>query len=340
MSIITLWYPLYWPLGMIKAVTGIISMITAILLYRLMPQLLTIPSPALLHQANQSLQKEIEERQSIETQLRESQQLLQLVFDTLPQRVFWKDRNLNYLGCNQKLAEDAGLQSTEEIIGKNDFELAWKASAHLYRSDDQAVIETGVAKINYEEPQALEDGTILWLKTSKIPLRNWSGEIFGVFGSYEDISDRKRAEEELKKSQKLLRRVIDNIPQYIFWKDRNSVYLGCNQKFADLVGCCDPKEIIGKTDNDLHWAKRKIALYRQRDVEVMTTNKPDLHRVEQRLKADGTMIWVEASKIPLHNSEGEVIGLIGSYEDITKRRQFEEALCSSQKDLRTIFDSV
>jgi PAS domain-containing protein len=127
MSIITLWYPLYWVSGILKAITAIISIITAILLYRLIPQLLTIPSPALLRQTNQSLQQEIKERQSIETQLRESQQLLQLVCDTLPQRVFWKDRNLNYLGCNQKLAEDAGLQSTEAIIGKNDFDLAWES---------------------------------------------------------------------------------------------------------------------------------------------------------------------------------------------------------------------
>ncbi|MGB3535251.1 MAG: PAS domain S-box protein [Microcoleaceae cyanobacterium] len=340
MSVITLWYPLYWVSGIVKAFTGLISITTALLLYQLMPQLLALPTPESLRQANQSLQHEIEERQRIEVELRESQQLLQLVCDTLPQRVFWKDKNLNYLGCNQKLAEDAGLQSSDEIIGKKDSELTWKASAPLYNGDDKIVIESGIEKVNYEEAKILDDGRTLWLKTSKIPLRNLSGEIFGVFGCYEDISDRKQSDIELKKSKKLLRRVIDNIPQFIFWKDRNLVYLGCNQKFAELVGLSDHQEIIGKTDYDLPWTKTEAEFYRQQDKKVTENDQPELHRVEQRLQVDKTLIWVEVNKIPLHDNEGKVIGVIGTYEDITQRRQVDEALRASQTDLRTIFDSV
>ncbi len=340
LSIITLWYPLYWVSGILKAATAVISIMTAIVLDRLIPQLLTIPSPQLLRQANQSLQQEIEERQQVEIQLRESKKLLQLVCNTLPQRVFWKDINLNYLGCNQKLAEDVGLKSTDEIIGKNDSELTWISSANFSKNDDETVIETGVAKINHEESQLLEDGRMIWRKISKIPLRNLSGEIFGIFGAYEDISDRKQADAELKKSKKLLRRVVDNIPQFIFWKDQNLVYLGCNQKFAGLVGLSHHQEIIGKTDYDLPWKKTEAEFYRQQDTEVIKKNQPNLHRVEQRLQVDGTLIWVEVNKIPLHDSEGKVIGVIGTYEDITQRRQIDEALRSSQKDLRTIFDSV
>ncbi|MGB3405265.1 MAG: PAS domain S-box protein [Microcoleaceae cyanobacterium] len=340
MSVITLWYPLYWVSGVIKAASGLISLVSAIELYHLMPQLLTIPSPQMLRQANQSLQQEIKDRQQIETKLRESKQLLKLIFDTLPQRVFWKDINLNYLGCNQKFAEDVGVQSIDEIVGKNDFDIMCEEMAYVYRNDDKEVIETGLPKINYEEPLYVEDGKILWLKTSKIPLRNSDGEIFGVFGSYEDISDRRVAEAELKKSQKLLRRVIDNIPQYIFWKDIDLVYLGCNQKFAELVGFSDPQQLVGKTDNDLNWTKTEAQLYRQRDREVIEKNQPDLHRIEQRSSANASLIWVENSKIPLHNHEGNVIGVLGTYEDITARRIVDEALRSSQQDLQTIFDNV
>ncbi|MEM6254222.1 MAG: ATP-binding protein [Cyanobacteria bacterium P01_D01_bin.156] len=137
-------------------------------------------------------------------------QLLQLVMDTLPQRVFWKDRNLNYLGCNKLFANDAGLMSPEEIVGKSDFELAWeKFTAEAYRTDDRAVIDEGIARINYEEPQVLEDGTTLWLQTSKIPLRSQTGEIIGVFGSYEDITSRKQAELSLKNlNEELEQRVV------------------------------------------------------------------------------------------------------------------------------------
>jgi PAS domain S-box-containing protein len=340
MSVITLWYPLYWVSGIIKAATGLISIATAIELYQLMPKLLAIPSPELLRQANQSLQKEIEERQQIENKLRDSQQLLKLVFDTLPQRVFWKDINLNYLGCNQKFAEDAGLQSTKEVIGKNDSELVWEAFSPLDKTDDKEVIETGVAKINDEKSLPLKNGEIIWLKTSKIPLRNSEGEIFGVFGCYEDISDGKFAEAELRRSRKLLRRVIDNIPTHIFWKDIDLVYLGCNQKFAELVGFSDPQQVIGKTDYDLNWTEKEAERYRQQDKEVIEKNQPDLNRVEQRTPANSSLIWVECNKIPLHNHEGNVIGILGTYEDITERRKVNEALRSSQQDLQTIFDNV
>ena len=149
------------------------------------------------------LQREIAERRRVETALRESQGMLQLVLDSIPVRVFWKDRDGVYLGCNQKLARDAGLETTEQIIGKNDFDLGWREQAALYRSDDRLVMESGRSKLNYEEPQTTPEGKQRWLRTSKIPLRNMDGDVFGVLGVYEDITDRKKTEEALRRSQKM-----------------------------------------------------------------------------------------------------------------------------------------
>ena len=67
--------------------------------------------------------------------------MLQTILDTIPQRVFWKDRDISYLGCNQAFAVDAGLKDPAEIVGKNDYELAWKETAELYRADDKSVME-------------------------------------------------------------------------------------------------------------------------------------------------------------------------------------------------------
>ncbi len=125
--------------------------------------------------------------------------MLQLVMDTIPVRLFWKDKNFIYLGCNKAFALDAGLNTPEEIVGKNDFELSWKETAPLYRSDDTEIISRNISKINYEEPQVREDGTALWLRTTKIPLQNKQGEIIGLFGSYEDITEKKKAEQALRK---------------------------------------------------------------------------------------------------------------------------------------------
>ncbi|MGA3118383.1 MAG: PAS domain S-box protein [Syntrophobacteraceae bacterium] len=140
------------------------------------------------------------QRAQAEEALRESQQMLQSVMDTIPARVFWKDLDLNYLGCNRPFALDAGLQSPEELIGRNDFEMCWGEQADLYRSDDRLVMETGIAKLGYEEPQTMPDGGRIWLRTSKVPLFDVKGQIKGVLGTYEDITVHKRAEEALQKA--------------------------------------------------------------------------------------------------------------------------------------------
>ena len=127
--------------------------------------------------------------------------MLQLAMDHLPQTVFWKDRDLVYLGCNQHFANDALLASTADVVGKTDYDMPWKETADLYRADDRQVVESGVAKLNYEEPQSRPDGSTLWLRTSKIPLLDTDGQIIGVLGMYEDITERKQIELEREQLQ-------------------------------------------------------------------------------------------------------------------------------------------
>jgi two-component system sensor histidine kinase UhpB len=148
-------------------------------------------------------------RRVAEEALRESEQMLKLVLDTIPARVFWKDLASNYLGCNRPFALDAGLQSPEEIVNRNDFELGWAEQAELYRSDDRLVMETGIPKLGYEEPETTPHGRI-WVRTSKVPLLNAKGEIKGMLGTYEDVTAHKRAEEELREAHhELERRVVE-----------------------------------------------------------------------------------------------------------------------------------
>jgi PAS domain S-box-containing protein len=127
----------------------------------------------------------------VSSKLNEKELILTTIIDTVPIGIFWKDKNLNYLGCNQIFAKDAGFDSPQDIIGKSDFDLVWKDDAKLYRDDDVQVIETGIAKINYEEKQVTTSGNNIWLTKSKIPLRNSKGELFGMLGSYFDITQKK-----------------------------------------------------------------------------------------------------------------------------------------------------
>src|SRR5574342_669424 len=135
-------------------------------------------------------------------------QLLPLIMDNIPQAVFWKNRDLVYLGCNRAFAADAGFSSPEEIIGKTDFDMPWKDQAELYRADDRLVMESGESKLNYEEPQTTPNGSTIWLSTSKIPVHE-KGQIVAVLGMYEDITSRKQAEEATKKSVENFRAIAD-----------------------------------------------------------------------------------------------------------------------------------
>ncbi|MEQ8190196.1 MAG: PAS domain S-box protein [Candidatus Eremiobacterota bacterium] len=150
----------------------------------------------------QTSSRDITARKKTEEELVESKKMLQLVLDTIPARVFWKDRNSVLMGCNRLLALDAGLSSPEEIIGKSDFELIWKEEAEHYRSDDAIVMETGKPKLDYEESQTKPDGQTRYLKTSKIPLYDREGHVVGILGTYEDITGRKKAEQERRKLEK------------------------------------------------------------------------------------------------------------------------------------------
>jgi PAS domain S-box-containing protein len=139
-------------------------------------------------------------------------------------------------------------------------------------------------------------------------------------------SGRKRAEDALRKHQAMFNRVLDSVPQSIFWKDHAGRYLGCNRVFARAVGLDEPGQIIGKTDYDLPWPREDADAYRADDREVMQNNQPKRHIVEPLQQYDGVRLWIDTSKAPLLDENGRPYGVLGIYEDITERKLMEDAL--------------
>lgn len=137
------------------------------------------------------------------------QALLQRIVETVPIRIFWKDCDSRYLGCNTLFARDAGLSCPDELIGKTDFEMGWKDQAELYRADDKRVMESGISRLGYEEPQTTPRGETIWLRTSKVPLRDADQKVIGVLGIYEDITAHKQAEQTQKRLTRALRLLSD-----------------------------------------------------------------------------------------------------------------------------------
>ena len=131
--------------------------------------------------------------------------MLQMVIDNYPGVVFWKDRQCNYLGCNQSFANSVGLKSPAEVVGKTDLDMPWTSTeTNNYIKDDMAVMECAKAKLHIVELLRQFDGREGWFNTTKLPLRDSSNQVIGVVGVSNDISTLRSAEQELINTNKEL----------------------------------------------------------------------------------------------------------------------------------------
>jgi PAS domain S-box-containing protein len=163
--------------------------------------------------------------------------MLQLIMNNIPHSIFWKDKDLSYLGCNQNFANDAGKESPEEIIGKTDYDMPWLDQAELYRADDRRVMEADEPVLNYEEPQTTPDGGQIWLRTSKVPLHDATGDVMAVLGLYEDVTAEKQAEQILRESEERFRGLYESSPLGIILNDyERGDYLEANDAFLEMMG--------------------------------------------------------------------------------------------------------
>lgn len=126
--------------------------------------------------------------------------------------------------------------------------------------------------------------------------------------------------------QALLALTMQLIPHAVFWKDMNSVYLGCNQRFARLAGVDSPADVVGRTDSDMPWAAEKAESYRAEDQAVIESGEAEMHIVESRIDEQGLATWMDKSKVPLRNASGETIGVFGIFTDVTKEKEREVEL--------------
>jgi PAS domain S-box-containing protein len=240
--------------------------------------------------------RDITEHKQAGMAIASSNKLLQTIINTAPMRIFYKNRELRYMGCNNAFAEDAGVSSPEAIIGKDDYQLAWKDQAELYRSDDLAVLESGIPRLSYDEPQTTPEGKQIWLSTSKVPLLNDSNEIIGVLGMYEDISERKKSEAD--KTRLLLRQraILDNLPMMAWLKDTESRLEMINQPYASACGQT-VEECIGKTDLDL-FPEEMAKGYMADDLEVCRTGRKK--HTEEKIDSPDGIKWHLTYKTPIY----------------------------------------
>lgn len=169
---------------------------------------------------------DITKQKEAEENLKAQYNLIHTIVDTVPVRIFWKDKDGAYLGVNKLFLKDAKLNSVDEIIGKTDYAMPWGGTeAQLYRDDDLKVMKSGVAKINFEETQTDENENQIVLLTSKVPLKGATESIIGVLGTYTDITHQRNTEETLREQTKTLdyqanHDALTSLPNRVLFQDR------------------------------------------------------------------------------------------------------------------------
>ena len=265
-------------------------------------------------------------------------EMLNMIIQHLPIALFWKDTNQNYIGCDQLFCRDRGLTDQCSVYGLNDFDLFPEEIARENILKDQELLRTGEAIINYEEEVVNADGSIDFLRKSKIPIRNGQGEIVIIMGMYEKITDQIMMQEHLKKEKQYLQMLMDNIPDTIYFKDRESKFIKVNKAQADALGLANPDDAFGKCDADFFDAEHSAQAFSD-EQELMKNGNPLINKLEYLRTALGYR-YVTATKIPLVDDSGECIGFVGVSRDVTKEHLIEEELRQEKELMNLLMDNI
>ncbi|MGC1478987.1 MAG: PAS domain-containing protein [Chthoniobacterales bacterium] len=272
------------------------------------------------------------ERIRIERELSEERDLLRALLDSIPDRIYFKDRKSRFLRVSRELANFFRLDDPADAVGKTDFDFFSEEHARPAFEDEQGVVRTGEGIVGKIEKETFDDGRVGWVTTTKLPLRNASGKIVGTCGISRDISDLKALEDILAAERNLLRSVIDHVPDPIFAKDATGRYLMSNAAHARRVGAEDPDAVLGHVAKDF-LPDESAEVFLDAEREVFESGEPQLERSEHVELPDGSVRWLVTTRVPLEIDGGEVRSLVCVGRDVTSQKEAQDALERANEDL-------
>ncbi|MCA8995834.1 MAG: PAS domain-containing protein, partial [Planctomycetaceae bacterium] len=269
------------------------------------------------------------ERRQAEEAFRNEATHMHALMESVPDAIYFKDRESRFLRISQSMAEKFGLPSPEAAVGKTDADIFSPEHAQQARKDELRIMETRQPIVAVIEKETWNDREDSWCSTTKMPLFDGEGNVIGTFGISRDISDLIRAEQAQSQERDLLRTLMDGLPDLVFIKDRHGRFITCNIALANYFGTNDVDAIVGKTDFD--FVPADIAQsFVDDDQEVMNSGEPLIAREEPNEDSDGNLSYFLTTKVPLRNPDGEVIGLVGIGRDITTLKRAREELTKAR----------
>jgi PAS domain S-box-containing protein len=249
--------------------------------------------------------------------------LLANLIHSLPFNVYAKDREGRFIFANSFYCENVG-KKPADILGRTDFEIHPSELARKYLEDDKRIMESGRKETIEEKWQAIDGTADTYIQVLKTPLYDspHNLEIIGTIGIFWDITERKQMEIALAEERNLLRTLIDNLPDMIYVKDTESRIVIANRGQTKALGRTEEQEVIGRTDFDFY-PREAAQQYYDDEKRLFIDGEPVVDKEEIRPAQDGEEHWTLTTKIPLRNTSGQIVGLVGIGHDITRRKEEE-----------------
>jgi len=279
--------------------------------------------------ANQALEAEIAVRGGMEEALSKERTILRSLIDNVPNFLYVKDKQAKFVVANLHCALQLGLKTSDELLGKGDFDLYPQHLAASFYEDDQNVIRSGQPLLNREEMGIDHQGNATHILSTKVPIRDKDGRVTGIAGVGIDITAQKRADAELRGSRELFMLLLNSIPEGIYGIDMQGNCTFCSPSCLGLLGYREASELLGKNMHDLaHHTRPDGTHYPVVECQIYEAFRRGhgTHRDDEVLwRRDGTSFPAEYWSQPLHR-DGNVIGTVVTFVNITQRKQAELVL--------------
>ena len=256
-----------------------------------------------------------------------SMAMYKTLVDSLPLCLLIKGADGKRMFANQAYLQYRGCQ-LQDVLGKYDHELFPPEIADRFTADDRHVMETGESCHGVEESQA-PDGSVRWIERFKCPLLDEHGNVHGVQLLFWDITAKVLAERTRDRERQLLQTLLDNMPDSIYFKDKDSRFIRVSAGMAHKFGLKSSDDVIGLSDAEVFTPEHAQSA-RNDELRIMQTGQPLISRVEKETWPDGPDTWCSSTKLPLRDTDGNVIGTFGISRDITDLKHTEEELAKAR----------
>jgi PAS domain S-box-containing protein len=250
--------------------------------------------------------------------------LLQSLLENIPDSIYFKDTESRFIQISPSTAKKFGLKSPEEVIGKTDFDFFDHKVATVYFNEEKEIMRTGKPLIGVEEKEAWLDGSTTWVTTTKLPLRDRRGKIVGTFGITRDITERRRAMEQIAEQAAL----IDITPDAIIVSDLQSKVLFWNKGAEHIYGWTS-QEALGQTTADFVFPKEGRAKHDEILAAVLSEGvwKGEVHQVSKNNKD----LVIESHRTLVRDAEGQPKSVLTINTDITEKKKIETQFMRAQR---------